>query len=58
MTGKDIFNLINNIKIIIIQNKDEIEKEVLKHEKTTHYLHGKSPKKIIIVPKRIVNIVF
>jgi len=26
MTGKDIFNLINNIKIIIIQHKDEIEK--------------------------------
>ena len=26
MTEKDIFNLINNIKIIIIQNKDEIEK--------------------------------
>ena len=26
MTGKDIFNLINNIKIIIIKNKDEIEK--------------------------------
>ena len=26
MTGKDIFNFINNIKIIIIQNKDEIEK--------------------------------
>ena len=26
MTGKDIFNLINNIKISIIQNKDEIEK--------------------------------
>ena len=26
MTGKDIFNLINNIKIIIFQNKDEIEK--------------------------------
>jgi len=26
MTGKDIFNLINNIKIIIIQNKNEIEK--------------------------------
>ena len=26
MTGKDIFNLINNIKITIIQNKDEIEK--------------------------------
>jgi len=26
MTEKDIFNLINNIKIIIIQHKDEIEK--------------------------------
>ena len=26
MTGKDIFNLINNIKIIIVQHKDEIEK--------------------------------
>ena len=37
--------------------KDEIEVEIMKHEKTTHYLEGKSPKKIIIVPKRIVNIV-
>jgi leucyl-tRNA synthetase len=37
--------------------KDEVENEVMKHEKTTHYLEGKSPKKIIVVPKRIVNIV-
>jgi leucyl-tRNA synthetase len=37
--------------------KDEVEAEVLKHEKTAHYLDGKSPKKIIVVPKRIVNIV-
>ena len=37
--------------------KDEVETEVLKHEKTTHYLEGKSPKKIIVVPKRIINIV-
>jgi len=35
----------------------EVEAEVLKHEKTAHYLDGKSPKKIIVVPKRIVNIV-
>ena len=35
----------------------EVEAEVLKHEKTTHYLDGKSPKKIIVVPKRIINIV-
>jgi len=37
--------------------KDEVENEVMKHEKTTHYLEGKSPKKIIVVLKRIVNIV-
>ena len=37
--------------------KGEVEAEVLKHEKTTHYLDGKSPKKIIVVPKRIINIV-
>jgi len=37
--------------------QDEIEIEVMKHEKTTHYLEGKSPKKVIVVQKRIVNIV-
>ena len=37
--------------------KDEVEAEVMKHKKTIHYLEGKSPKKIIVVPKRIVNIV-
>ncbi len=38
-------------------SKDEIEKAVLAHEKTAHYLEGKSIKKLIIVPKKIVNIV-
>jgi len=37
--------------------KEQVEVEVMKHEKTAHYLEGKSPKKIIVVPKRIVNIV-
>jgi leucyl-tRNA synthetase len=37
--------------------KDEVEDEVMKHEKTANYLDGKSPKKVIVVPKRIVNIV-
>ena len=37
--------------------KEEIVGEVMKHEKTDHYLLGKSPKKVIVVPKRIVNIV-
>ena len=37
--------------------KEEVEVEVLKHERTAHYLEGKSPKKVIVVPKRIINIV-
>jgi leucyl-tRNA synthetase len=37
--------------------KEQVEVEVMKHEKTAHYLEGKSPKKIIVVPKRIVNVV-
>ena len=39
-------------------DKDHIQKCVLENEKTAHYLSGKSPKKIIIVPGKIVNIVF
>ena len=39
-------------------DKDYIQKCVLENEKTAHYLSGKSPKKIIIVPGKIVNIVF
>jgi leucyl-tRNA synthetase len=38
-------------------SKEEVEVEVLKHERTAHYLEGKSPKKVIVVAKRIVNIV-
>jgi leucyl-tRNA synthetase len=34
-----------------------VEDAVMSHEKTTHYLEGKSPKKVIVVPKRIINIV-
>jgi len=35
----------------------EIEKQILAHEKSAHYLDGKTPKKVIIVPKKIINIV-
>ena len=35
----------------------EIEKKVLENEKTQHYLVGKKLKKVIVVHKRIVNIV-
>lgn len=38
-------------------NKDEIETAVMAHEKTAQYLEGRTPKKIIIVPGKIVNIV-
>ena len=37
--------------------KDEVEVEIMKHDKTTYYLEGKIPKKVIVVPQRIVNIV-
>lgn len=39
-------------------SKEEIEKIVLSNENTQKWLEGKSPKKIIVVPGRIVNIVF
>ena len=38
-------------------SKEEIEKEVIKNEKTKKYLESKNPKKIIVVPGKIVNIV-
>ena len=38
-------------------SKEEIEKEVMALEKTKEYTEGKNPKRIIIVPKKIVNIV-
>ena len=46
------------ISLDVDVSKEEIEKQVMAHEKTEYYLAGKSPKKIIIVPKKIVNIVF
>ncbi|MDE0597789.1 MAG: class I tRNA ligase family protein [Dokdonia donghaensis] len=38
-------------------SKDEIEKTVMAHEKTQMYLDGRTPKKVIVVPGKIVNIV-
>ena len=37
--------------------KDEVEKLVLAHEDTARYLAGNAPKKVIVVPGRIVNVV-
>ncbi|MDN3491825.1 leucine--tRNA ligase [Winogradskyella bathintestinalis] len=38
-------------------SKDAIEKTVMAHEKTIAQLDGRTPKKIIVVPGKIVNIV-
>jgi leucyl-tRNA synthetase len=38
-------------------SKDDIEKAVMAHEKTAGYLDGRTPKKVIVVPGKIVNIV-
>jgi leucyl-tRNA synthetase len=38
-------------------SKEAIEKAVLEHEKTKDQLAGRTPKKIIVVPGKIVNIV-
>lgn len=35
----------------------EVQAAALAHEKAAHWLEGKEPKKIIVVPKRIVNVV-
>ena len=35
----------------------EVEAAVMAHEKTAHFLEGRSPKKVIVVPGRIVNVV-
>ncbi|MGZ4049734.1 MAG: hypothetical protein ACXVNN_10250, partial [Bacteroidia bacterium] len=37
--------------------KETIEKEVMTLEQTQKYLEGKTPKKIIVVHNKIVNIV-
>jgi leucyl-tRNA synthetase len=38
-------------------SKDEIEEIVMSHEKTQAQLQGRTPKKVIVVPGKIVNIV-
>ncbi|MDC7995252.1 leucine--tRNA ligase [Altibacter sp. HG106] len=38
-------------------SKDAVEEAVLAHEKTQQYLEGRTPKKVIVVPGKIVNIV-
>ncbi|WP_456459347.1 leucine--tRNA ligase [Reichenbachiella sp.] len=45
------------IAFAIDKPKEEIEAEVLAHEAVVKWTEGKPPKKVIIVPKRIINVV-
>ncbi len=46
-----------NIEFAADATNEEIEKAVLAHENSAKWIDGKTPKKVIIVPKKIVNIV-
>ena len=45
------------LELPLDMNKDQIEAAVLAHEKTQEQLQGRAPKKVIVVPGKIVNIV-
>ncbi|WP_435253798.1 leucine--tRNA ligase [Tenacibaculum sp. A30] len=45
------------LELPLDMSKDEIEKTVMEHEKTQAQLQGREPKKVIIVPGKIINIV-
>lgn len=45
------------LELPLEMSKDDIEKAVMEHEKTKAQLQGRQPKKIIVVPGKIVNIV-
>ncbi len=46
-----------NLEFPRTMSMKEIEDLVLAHENTAKYLEGKAPKKMIVVPERIVNVV-
>ena len=45
------------LELPLDMSKEEIEKTVLANEKTQEQLQGRMPKKVIVVPGKIVNIV-
>ena len=45
------------IELSLDMSREEIEKVVMEHEKTKAQLQGRTPKKVIVVPGKIVNIV-
>jgi leucyl-tRNA synthetase len=53
INGKVRFNYTASLQL----SPADVEKEVLSTEEAKKWLEGKAPKKVIVVPKRIVNIV-
>lgn len=53
VNGKTRFSIELNAEL----SKAEIEQAALAHEEAQKWLEGKAPKRVIVVPKRIVNIV-
>ena len=51
--GKTRFNL----EVPAGTSKEDVEKMALEHENAAKWLEGKTPKKVIVVPNKIVNIV-
>ena len=51
--GKSRFN----IEVAAGTSREEVEKIALSHESSARWMEGKEPKKIIVVPNKIVNIV-
>lgn len=45
------------LELPLDMGRDDIESAVMAHEKTAQYLQGRTPKKVIVVPGKIVNIV-
>jgi len=45
------------LELPVTLQKEEIEKEVLKNEVALKWLEGKQPRKVIVVPNKIVNVV-
>ncbi len=45
------------LELPLDMSKDDIEAAVMAHEKTAHYMEGRTPKKVIVVPGKIINIV-
>ncbi|WP_426432256.1 leucine--tRNA ligase [Winogradskyella sp. HB-48] len=45
------------LELPLDMSKEDIEKTVLAHDKTQEQLQGRTPKKVIVVPGKIVNIV-